>query len=453
VRDPTNVTVNPVPLSPEQQEWLKAAWAQVERERLVQLIVDMVNIPSPTGREGELARFLTSYMKKAGFDAFYQEIDTYSGNAIGRVRGCGDGPDLLFYGQIDNPFTGDVEKDGPGTGGWRQDLQPVAVVDDERIVGAGAENPKGHAACALMAAEAVKRSGIPLKGDVIVGLVAGGMPTDGYPNRPGETPDYVRRNIGHGVGCEFMLKHGVRADFAIVAKTGSVVAWEEPGLCWFRVDVKGLLNYAGVRHWIAYKNPIVDAAHVILALEEWFGRYARENALGTVAPQGAIGAIEAGWPDKPTFIPAVCSLYIDLRINARMDPLEAKRQFGKAIADIRSAHPELDLDWEMILSIPGGRTDPDNWIVQSCLRAWEYVEQRKHVPWRDFSGVTDWCVLQAWGIPTARLGMNPATPRPGETEYSIGRCDIANAMRLVKTYIYTIIDTCGRTREEVGIES
>ena len=59
----------------------------------------------------------------------------------------------------------------------------------------------------------------------------------------------------------------------------------------------------------------------------------------------------------------------------------------------------------MILSIPGSSTDPHNWIVQSCMRAWELVENKKHTPRTETSGATDANILRAAGIPTARLGM------------------------------------------------
>ena len=59
----------------------------------------------------------------------------------------------------------------------------------------------------------------------------------------------------------------------------------------------------------------------------------------------------------------------------------------------------------MILSIPGSFTDPKNWIVQSCMRAWEFVEKQKHLPRTGTSGATDANILRAAGIPTARLGM------------------------------------------------
>ena len=82
---------------------------------------------------------------------------------------------------------------------------------------------------------------MPLKGSLMVGLGSGGMPTNRRPN-------FTSFNAGQGAGCAFMLAQGVCGDFAIIAKPGWSVAWEEVGLCWFKVIVRGDLNYTGVRH-------------------------------------------------------------------------------------------------------------------------------------------------------------------------------------------------------------
>jgi acetylornithine deacetylase/succinyl-diaminopimelate desuccinylase-like protein len=270
------------------------------------------------------------------------------------------------------------------------------------------------------------------------------MPTN---RRPG----FSNLNAGHGAGCAFMLEHGVRGDFAIIAKPGWSVAWEEVGLCWFKVIVRGNLNYTGVRHVVKGRNPIVHAARVITLLEEWFSEYARKNTSGLVAPQGSINAIQAGWTHKPAFIPAACHFYVDLRISPRVGPMEAKGQFRAAVERIVGENPDLLVDWEMIVGIPGSSTDPTNWIVQSCMRAWEFVENKKHRPRTGTSGATDANILRAAGIPTARLGMPRLTAANNEPRsvFSMERSNIAGMKQLTKCLVYAAVDTCTRDRQEV----
>jgi len=186
-------------------------------------------------------------------------------------------------------------------------------------------------------------------------------------------------------------------------------------------------------------------------LEEWFPKYSQRNTSGLVCPQGSINAIEAGWSYKPAFIPAVCNLYVDLRISPRTSPAEAKHQFEEAIREIRRAHPELDLEWDMVLAIPGTATDPTSWIIQSCMRAWEYVEGKKHAPRQGTSGATDANILRAWGIPTARLGMPRLKNSSKEQRpvFSMETSNVSGMKQLTKCLVYAIIDTCTRDRAEI----
>jgi acetylornithine deacetylase/succinyl-diaminopimelate desuccinylase-like protein len=446
VAAPTDLKVQELPLSALQQEWIAAARRFVRPDDLRTLLTSMVNIPSPTGEEAAIARFAVDALAVAGVDAEYQPMDARQANAIGRLRGSGGGASLLLYAPLDTVTTGNPEEDCPGVGPLlRDDMLPAAVDRGSWVVGLGASNPKGHAACVIAAAQAVARAGLRLPGDVLVGLGAGGMPTN-------RRDTMERYNAGQGSGCSFMLEQGVQADFAVIAKPGWAVAWEEVGLCWFRVRVHGLFNYVGSRHRIAYRNPVVDAARVILALERWAAEYTTANTSGLVAPQAQIGAVSGGWSRMPSFSAAVCELWLDVRTSPRTPPMNVRRQFAAAIDRIRAEHPDLELSWEMTLSIAGTTTPPDSWIVQSTARAWQAEAGRAHQALAGTSGATDANILRARGIPTARVGMPKAVDDTGaEVDFALGMnaADIDDLVRLTRLLITTIVDTCGRSAGEV----
>lgn len=443
-----NSTVAAPESSSDTGDWLSAALAQIDMDRLCELAMAITAIPSPTGEERPLAEFLVETMNKAGLEAAYQPIDPQQGNAIARYRGTGGGPDLMLYAPIDAHIAGTEEEDVPWVGPEiRPDLRPEPFVEDGMVIGLCAENPKGHAACVIAAAEAIKKAGVPLKGDLMVGLGAGGMPTN-------KRPEIDRYNTGQGNGASFMIEQGFISDFAIITKPGWMVAYEEVGLSWFKIQVKGYFGYAGTRHRLKHKNPIIEICKVIEGLEEWFPEYTARNTSGLVAPQGSIGSIEGGYPYKPTFIPAACNLYLDLRLSPRTDPREARQQLLAALETIKQKHPELELECEMILAIPGTSTAPDNWIVQSGVRAWEAVEGAPHEFRPGASGATDANILRARGIPTARIGMPPvAKPNPYTSKFSMGVTDLNEMVRLTQTLVRIAVDTCTKTRAEVGLAS
>ena len=160
-----HVTVQARPLSEDQRKWLERAWTQIDPRALGEFDAALVSIPSPTGEERRLAEFITSHLHAAGFEAHYQPIDADQGNAVGRLRGSGEGADLLLYAPIDTAFTGDEAEDVPWLGpSVRTDLRSSSR--SWRVTTSSARAPKTRRhtpPASIAAAEAVRRADIPLK--------------------------------------------------------------------------------------------------------------------------------------------------------------------------------------------------------------------------------------------------------------------------------------------------
>jgi acetylornithine deacetylase/succinyl-diaminopimelate desuccinylase-like protein len=326
-------------------------------------------------------------------------------------------------------------------------LPKAYIADNGDVIGLGAANPKGMITALTEAVHCVQLAGVPLRGELLLGFAGGGMPT--MPPK-GET----RQNHGLSSGVTYMLNHGVTADFAIICKPGWAAAWEEVGLCWFKVTVRGQMGYAGMtRSMPNFRNAVVHAARFVLALEEWLPQYQARNTSGLCSPQGAIAAIRGGWPHKPAFSSAAAEVYIDLRCNPRTSPAEVKAQFAAAIDAILDKHPELTLDWEMTAAYPGSYTDPENWIVQSAMRGWEFVEGTSHHALTGTSGQTDASALRHLGIPTVRLGYPPVPTIPSAWQGfgGLGVSHIPDLAKVSRAMVYAIVDTCTRSRAEVGL--
>ncbi len=432
--------------SADQRRWITDAQAAIDQELLRQLVIGMVGKASPTGEEAPLARWLVETMNARGLPARLQPIDDTQANALARLPGDGSGADLLLYAPLDTLTAGSEDEDLPWVGPLlRPDMRPHAVEIGHFILGLGASNPKGHGACLIAAADAVRRAGIPLKGDVLIGLGAGGMPT----NRRGRAP--IRRyNAGQGSGCSFMLEQGFWADYALVTKPGWAVSWEEVGLCWFEVTVHGTFSYVGSRHRMPYANAIVSAAILITELERWFPEYTARHTRGLVAPQAHIGSIEAGWSRMAAVSPAACKLIVDLRISPRCTPADARAEFAAAIEKIRASHPDLNLSWDMTLSIPGTATNEKSWIVGAAIEAWQDGTGGEHAPIVGTSGATDANILRARGIPTARIGMGRIGPdAPIELDFpaTMNVVDVREMHRLTRHLVHTIVNTVTRPAE------
>ncbi|MGW6403720.1 M20 family metallopeptidase [Streptomyces sp. NPDC055134] len=433
-------------LDDERRAWTAEAWRHVTAERLRELIVGLVGVPSPTGDERPLADHIAATLKGVGLRAGVQPLDDRQANAWARLEGDGTGADLMLYAPIDTLTVGEESEDVPWIGPeLREDMRPQATVYDDLVTGLGASNPKGHAACVMMAAEALSLAGIPLTGDLVAAFGAGGMPTNA---RPGGH----RLNTGQGVGCSFLLEQGVWTDYAVIAKPGWTVSWDEVGLAWFEVTVHGSHTYVGSRHRLPYDNAIARAGDVVRHLEEWFTEYAQRHTDGTVAPQGIVSSVRGGWPRMAAVTPAACTLRVDLRIAPDTTPMQAKREFTAAIEELKQKLPGLDATVEMILAIPGTRTSRESWVFRSTVTGWEAFEGRGHEVIRGNSGATDANILRGRGIPTVRVGMPKVAEAPFDIDFSRGMntVSVREMERLTRLLIRTAVDTLTRTRDELA---
>ena len=420
--------------------WIAKAQAAVHGSRLAEILQMMVDIPSPTGEEGALARGIVDSLAASHIDATEQVIDAHQSNAFAELPGIGAGPSLLLYSPIDTVTANSIEEDLPWAGPeLRADMRAQSWIDNGHVFGLGAQNPKGHAACVLGAGEAIKSVGVPLSGNVYLGFGAGGMPTNA---RHG-----MREDSGHGAGCTQMLNSMPKPDAAVIAKSGWSVSWEEVGLSWYTVQVQGTHSYVGSRHLLPFSNAITNAGRLIERLETWFSEWAEEHRSGLVAPQGVVSQIESGWSRMPAFTPAMCQFQLDLRVSPRTSATEVDAALGQVMETI-CKELELEASWQRTVFIPGTHTDPDAQIIQTCIRAWEASEGRPHTPTRGLSGATDANILRMAGIPTARIGLNKAALPDMDFELGMNVASIDDLQRLTRLLVEVAIDTCFHKQQE-----
>src|SRR5215204_7766298 len=85
------------------------AVAHISAENVRTLLMDLVDIASPTGQEIGVAQYLVERMRRSGMDTDLPLVDANRPNAVGHLRGRGDGLNLLFTGHMDTSYSGDEE--------------------------------------------------------------------------------------------------------------------------------------------------------------------------------------------------------------------------------------------------------------------------------------------------------------------------------------------------------
>jgi acetylornithine deacetylase/succinyl-diaminopimelate desuccinylase-like protein len=434
-----------MPFSAQQTEWYEKAKANLSAKRLQKLLFELTDIHSPTGSTREAADYMQHHMEMIGLQTKTHDNSAISRSVMGEHRGTGGGASLLLYAPIDTHLDRTKEEEILSGPGQEADLQPHAKQIDDWVFGLGASNPKGMIATHVEVATALLETGIPLKGNLLVGMADGGMPVD-----------IKERHSGMSNGVINLLNRGMYPDFAIIMKPWNWVYHEEPGMAWFKITVKGTMGYAGIPHDVpGFRSSVVPAATVIRELQAWLPEYTKRNTSGVIEPHGWIAGVRGGQIERPAFPSAVTEIFFDVRVNPRTSPADVKAQFANFVQDVKTRHPEIAMDWEMYGSVPGGTTDPENWIVQSAKRGWEHIEGRPHGVPDMLAGQTDGAALRRYGVPTARIGWPwPAQGAPvpvAEGLGGMGATYVPDLMPCAEKILYAVIDTLTRDRSELGL--
>src|SRR3984893_7150091 len=84
----------------------KAILAEIREDELVAMCCDVVNIPSATGEELEMGRYMRAWFDEMSLSVSWQEVEEGRANVVGLWEGTGNGKSLMFNGHMDTSNTG-----------------------------------------------------------------------------------------------------------------------------------------------------------------------------------------------------------------------------------------------------------------------------------------------------------------------------------------------------------
>jgi acetylornithine deacetylase/succinyl-diaminopimelate desuccinylase-like protein len=187
-------------------EFVLGAEAATLRDQATQLLREllMVDTSNPPGSETPAADLLARYLRSHGVECELVARDPARANLVARLRGSGDGPSLMLLGHTD------VVPAEPAL--WRHPPFAGVIDEDGYVWGRGALDMKNEVATRAVAMAALARSGEPLRGDLVLAVVAD--EEDGTNEvgmswlvqaRPDLATDYV---LNEGAGERLVLADG-----------------------------------------------------------------------------------------------------------------------------------------------------------------------------------------------------------------------------------------------------
>jgi acetylornithine deacetylase/succinyl-diaminopimelate desuccinylase-like protein len=376
----------------------------IHREEVAQLTKDLVDIPSPTGSEKAIGEFILDWYRRREIKPIRQEIEPNRINAVGILEGSGDGISLMINGHLDTSYTGNDE-DKMFCRTLEPDIELKGLIKDGKVFGLGASNMKSGLAAFMIAGNAIRESGLPLKGDLVLAAVAGEISRT--PVGPYQSSAYR----GEGTGTQHLLSHGIQSDYAIVAdRSAHSIVWAQNGVAQFRIDTFGDPHAAwGVTREEKppeMSNAILKMYRVIQAIEEWAVRFERSHVYssphGPLIPKVNVGAIQGGAPFRPNYYPGVCSLYVDVRIPPGLRPLQVSRELKEAVSKL-----DIETELEMYASKMGYEAKGIEPVVDAIERTYKSLfGKNPPVPTGLHASIwTDTNIYNEVGIPACKFGL------------------------------------------------
>jgi acetylornithine deacetylase/succinyl-diaminopimelate desuccinylase-like protein len=418
----------------------KKILAQIDRNELAQLGCDLTSIPSPTGREKGMADFILDWFARNGLKAVRQDVDVDRPNAVGVLKGDGSGLSLGFNGHTDTSFTG-TSADLRMVNDTQPDSELTGRIVGDKVQGLGISNMKGGLASFMMAGKALKKSGIKLKGDVILACVVGEISRS--PINQWQSQEYR----GEGVGTHHLLTHGMHSDYAVCCDGSDLnIVWTQTGVVQIKITTFGKAEAAWGTKRANYPteqvSAIVKMTRIIAAIEQWGAefeeKYIYNSPNGPLWPKVNIGAIEGGAPYRPNYYPGVCSIYVDIRMPPQVRPLTIQREV-EAVLNKLGVDYDIDV-YKSLLGHEGKNVEP---LVKSAEGVFQHLFNKKieHEPPDRSSIWTDTNIYNELGIPCIKIG-----PRGRRISARNEEIDIDVMVKAAQIYALMALDICSRER-------
>lgn len=349
---------------------------QIRPEEVTSLLRQLVRVPTvnPPGDVRDAVEICSALFRESGFACRSVQLEASKPNLIAEF-GSGDGPTLCFNAHLDVVPVGDPAA-------WSVDPFGGDLIDG-RIYGGGALDDKASVVAQMLAGVAIARSGVPIRGRLVVNVVAD-------------------EEIGGPAGAALVVnERHIVPDYVIVGEpTLNQVCVGERGGGLVRVEVHGRTAH-GALPWEG-ANAIEGMAAVISAFraELWPKLRARTHPYFHHS-SASVNRIEGGVKDN--VVPDYCSISIDRRFIPDEEPNEQLAEMRAiaeaAVAETPGLRVQVEFEGEVNRARMSAAESP---LVQAMVGANRQLGLNAELT--GFSMATDGRFFAAAGYPTIIYG-------------------------------------------------
>jgi acetylornithine deacetylase/succinyl-diaminopimelate desuccinylase family protein len=392
----------------------------IDPDATTRLLRDLIRIPSPNppGDTRRIADYLVLTLREKGFHPRRIKVEENHVSVVTRIEGSGGGRSLVLNGHIDTVPIGERAE-------WTVD--PLAgELRNERIFGRGATDCKSGVAALVIAAEAIRRTGLSLRGDVILAMVAG---------------EETLSDKGTG----YLVKEGwIKADAGVVTEPTTLPLEEQAphplqifaasrGMFWFEIVVKGRAVHSKVAHLGV--NAIEKMARIVLAFQSMKFEPLVEHPLSG-RPSINVGLIAGG--TSPSVVPDRCVITLDRGAVYGEDGAAVVAQIEEIVERMRQEDSALNAEVKVLLAEGPVEISQDEPIVTILSQGIEDALGGK-ARIGGMIGANDSRQLIRQGIPTVVCGPGITTQSHSIDEY----VETGAVVNAAKAYALLMARFCG----------
>ncbi|GAA2902646.1 M20 family metallopeptidase [Pseudonocardia halophobica] len=330
----------------EKSAAVEQALASIDEARVVSLVQDVCRIPSVLGDELAFAQYLVDVMKDSSFtDVRLQDVLPDRPNAIGELD-FGTGPRVVLTGHMDTK---------PESIGWTDTTPYSGELIDGHVYGHGIMDMKAALVCQIVAAEAVRSSGVPVSGRLAFAGVSDHMGDQLGSIRYFDEYSADLCVLGELSDNEIYLGHRGRYYFDITAQGKSAHTCHKP----LAVNANMLAAKAILE---------LDASRLTPELEPWVRDLFGEETY--MAPGRVYGGLP---PGGPSMIPDECVIRLDCRPQPGVSVETVRAELDRCLDAVKAADPRFAARVELADVKSGYVADPHSLVVETMVDAVQQV--------------------------------------------------------------------------------
>ena len=393
---------------------LVSKWVEDNRDSCIELLQQLIALPSPSHEEKRITEFVKEKMLEFGFTSAKSDA---LGDVMGVIKGQGSGRSFLMNGHIDHVPVGDMVDPYSGKLMNGTDFGDKGLV----IYGRAACDMKAAVAAMILVGKALNDLGVRLKGDYKVAAVSleevGGLGTQSTIADSQFLADLVL--IGEATNMELALGHRGSVKFTVIVDGRS---------CHASAPERGInALYKAVK----MISKIKDELALSLPVHPLYGKASLVVTQIEVSPKAS------------NVVPESCKFIIDCRNHPDFNDQHLFEALNNIIADLKSKDHDFSakvFPGNIIneRKFSGFYTEPDTHPVVNevvdVIR--EVYREPKKVIWKF---ATDGKFYSHLGIPVIGFG-------PGEEKYAHTQLDhvrVEDFLDTIKVYTWLVSRICG----------